>query len=187
MDLKERLYEQYNMSDADLKTSIKYFEPETLKAKCYFLKQGKTSDKLGFLKTGLLRSFFYNDNGDEITNHFFIPGNVAISIDSFNNQIPAKESIITVEDSELLIISFKNMTELFETVPIWRQIAKDVSEIKFNNLMNRSIMLQTLTASERYNLLIQNNPEIIQKVALKHIASYLGIDIATLSRIRNRL
>lgn len=187
MDLKERLYEQYNMSDTDLETSIKYFEPESIKAKYFFLKQGKISNKLGFLKTGLLRSFFYNDNGNEITNHFFIPGNVVISIDSFNKQIPAKESIITIEDSELLVISFEKMTELFETLPIWKQIAKDVSEIKFNNLMNRSIMLQTLTAREKYNLLIQNNPEIIQKVALKHIASYLGIDIATLSRIRNKL
>lgn len=187
MDLKERLYEHYKMSDSDLETSMKYFEPETIKAKYFFLKQGEISNKLGFLKTGLLRSFFYNKNGDDITSHFFIPGNVVISIDSFNNQKPANESIITVETSELQVISFEKMTALFETLPVWKHIAKDVSEIKFNNLMNRSIMLQTLTASERYNLLIQNNPEILQKVALKHIASYLGIDIATLSRIRNRL
>ena len=187
MDLKERLFEQYKISDSDWETSIKYFEPETIKAKCYFLKQGKISNKLGFLKTGLLRSFFYDDNVDEITTHFFAPGNVVISMESFNKQKPAKESIIASENSELLTISFKKMTELYEIVPIWRRIAKDVDEIKYNNLMNRSIILQTQTASERYRLLIQNNPVIIQKVALRHIASYLGIDIATLSRIRKKL
>ncbi len=187
MDFKQRIFDQYKMSDEDWEHSIKYFEPETIRAKCFFLKQGKISDKLGVLKAGLLRSFFYNDQGDEITNHFFVPGNVVISMDSFNNQKPAEESIITVEDSEMLIISFKNMTKLFEAVPVWQQIAKDVGEIKYNNLMNRSIMLQTLSAAERYNLMMQNSPEIIQKVALKHIASYLGIDIATLSRIRKRL
>lgn len=187
MDIIETLKKQYNFSDSDWTISSSYFEVETIKSKCYFLKQGKVSDKLGILNQGLLRSFFYNDNADEITNHFFKPGNVVISMDSFNNQTPAQESIITVEDSELLVISYKKMKELFETLPIWRQIAKDVSEIKFNNLMNRSIMLQTLSASERYELLIQNEPEIIQKVALRHIASYIGVDIATLSRIRKKI
>ena len=186
MDLRESLHEQYKMSDSDLENSMQYFEPEMISTKCYFLKQGKIADKLGFLKAGLLRSYFYDDHGDEITNHFFLPGNVVISMDSFNNRKPAPESIIAVEDSEMLVISYERMADLFESVPIWRQIAKDVSEIKFNNLMNRSIMLQTLTAAERYNMLIENHPEIIQKVALRHIASYLGIDIATLSRIRKR-
>jgi len=53
--------------------------------------------------------------------------------------------------------------------------------------MNRSIQLQTLTATERYQLFIKKHPDILQRVALKHIASYLGIDIATLSRIRKSI
>ncbi len=74
--------------------------------------------------------------------------------------------------------------ELYRILPVWRQIAKDVDEMKYTNLMNRSIRFQTLSAGERYRLFIQNNPEILKKVALRHIASYLGIDKATLSRIR---
>ncbi len=68
--------------------------------------------------------------------------------------------------------------------PAWRKIAKNVDEFKYNQLMNRSIQLQTQSASERYQLFIRKHPEILQRVALRHIASYLGIDIATLSRIR---
>jgi hypothetical protein len=52
--------------------------------------------------------------------------------------------------------------------------------------MNRTIQLQTLSASERYQLFVRKNPDILQRVALRHIASYLGIDIATLSRIRRK-
>ena len=62
------------------------------------------------------------------------------------------------------------MMKLYERVPAWRQISKDVDEMKFNDLMNRSIQLQTLSAKERYDLFCQNYPAIIQKVALKHIA-----------------
>jgi len=186
MDFKKELFEQYKLSGEDLENSIKYFEPEVFKAKSYFLKQGKVSDKIGVLKSGLLRSFVYNDNADDITTHFFQPGNVVISMDSFNNQTPSRENIVAIEDAELLVITYQRMKELYHVVPLWRQIAKDVDEIKYNNLMNRSIRFQTLSASERYQLFIQNNPEIIKRVALRHIASYIGVDIATLSRIRKK-
>lgn len=184
MSFEEKIYELYDISRPDLELSISYFTPEIIKAKSYFTKQGKIADKIGLLKSGILRSCFFNDNADDITTHFFQPGNVVISMDSFNNQAPAKENIIAIEDSEFLAITYQRMSELYQKVPIWRQIAKDVAEIKYNDLMSRSIKLQTLTASERYHQFVQNNPELIKRVALRHIASYLGIDIATLSRIR---
>ena len=94
---------------------------------------------------------------------------------------------MAMEECELDIITYKKMQELMERVPAWTQIGKNVDESKYNQLMNRSIQLQTLTASERYELFIQKHPEILQRVALRHIASYLGIDIATLSRIRKSI
>jgi CRP-like cAMP-binding protein len=106
---------------------------------------------------------------------------------SFNDQVPSRENIIAMEDCDIDVITHSRMLELMERVPAWRQIAKDVDEFKYNALMNRSIQLQTLTASERYQLFVKKYPDILQKVALKHIASYLGIDIATLSRIRKSI
>lgn len=85
------------------------------------------------------------------------------------------------------MITYGQMQELIRVVPAWRQIGKDVDEAMYNSLMNRSIQLQTLTASERYQLFMKKHPDILQRVALKHIASYLGIDIATLSRIRKSI
>ena len=85
------------------------------------------------------------------------------------------------------VITYDRMQELIREVPAWRQIGKDVDEAMYNSLLNRSIQLQTLTASERYELFIKKHPDILQRVALKHIASYLGIDIATLSRIRKSI
>jgi CRP-like cAMP-binding protein len=184
MDLVESLITQYHLSEEDLEQTMRRFEPEMLPARSCFLEQGKVADRIGFLKTGLLRSFIYDDQANDITTHFFVPGTVVISMESFNNQVPSNEYIVTLEDSELLVISFSRMQELYRLVPVWRQIAKDVDEMKYNDLMNRSIQLQTMSATERYLLFCENNRVILQKVALKHIASYLGIDIATLSRIR---
>lgn len=187
MDLTARLKKLYKMTDEDLETSFNYFLPETLAAKSYFLKEGKVSDRLAYVRSGLLRSFIFNDNADEITTHFFVPGSVVISMDSFNKQVPAPENIIAIEDCELLVITFKGMQELQDKIPAWKQIAKDTDEYKFNQQMNRSIRFQTLSAKERYLQLMEEYPEIIQLVPLKHIASYIGVDIATLSRLRKKL
>lgn len=187
MDLVERIKKYYNLTDEELEISRKAFKPKSVSAKTFFLEGGKIAREVGFIESGLFRSFFYDDNANDITTHFFQPGTVLISMKSFNNQIPSKENIVALEDSKIYVISYDEMTELYELVPAWRQITKDVDEMKFNALMNRSIQLQTLSASERYELFCRNNPEVIQKVALKHIASYLGIDIATLSRIRRKM
>ena len=140
--------------------------------------------RLGYLRSGLMRSFFYDDQANDITTHFFKQGTVVISMKSFNDQVPSRENIIAMEDCELDVITYTDMQELMEAAPAWRQIAKDTDEFKYNDLMNRSIQLQTLSASERYQLFVRKHPDILQRVALRHIASYLGIDIATLSRIR---
>jgi CRP-like cAMP-binding protein len=186
MNIKEKLQTNYHFADQELETSLRYFKPERIQTKSFFLEEGKVSDKLAFVTSGMLRSFVYDDDADEVTTHFFLTGNVLISIDSFNNQVAAKENIVAVEDSELLVISYEEMNELMTTVPVWQQIAKDVDEYKFSEQMKRSIRFQTLSASERYQLLLQKKPEIVQKAPLRHIASYLGMDIATLSRIRKR-
>ena len=186
MDFKGKIQELYKLSQPDLEKSMQCFIPELIKNKTYFLKQGETSNKVGLLKSGLMRSFVYDDNGDELTTHFFTPGTVVISLESFNNQVPSFENIDTLEDSELLVATYGRMQELFLSVPVWKQIAKDVDVVKYNDLRKRLIRFQTLTASERYQLFCQNYPELIKKVALRHIASYLGIDIATLSRIRKK-
>ena len=187
MDFAERIAKHFNLSEKDLEHTARAFLPEFVPAKSYFVEEGVVSDRVGFLKSGLFRSFFYDDHANDITTHFFEQGTVVISMESFNNRVPARENIIAMEDSELMVVTHERMMELYHHVPVWRQITKDVDEIKFNDLMNRSIQLQTLSAKERYELFCRNNPEIIKRVALRHIASYLGIDIATLSRIRRNI
>lgn len=184
MDFSERLIRLYQLSETDLQETMRRFVPEQYPAKTHFLEKGRIANRIGYLRSGLLRSYIYDDQANDITTHFFKPGTVVISMESFNNQVPSNEYIITLEPSELLVITYERMQELYRLVPAWRQIAKDVDEMKFNDLMNRSIQLQTLSASERYQLFCEQNNDILQKVALKHVASFLGIDIATLSRIR---
>lgn len=181
---KEKLMQQFHFSLSDWEITKDYFSIEIIDAKQHFLKLGQISDKLGFLKSGLLRSYYYDEEGRDITSQFFQPGSVVISVDSFNNRTPVKEYIIAYEKSELIVITYDNLHALYKKVPLWQQICKDVADIKNKRLLDRAAHFQTLTAAKRYHTFCKENPGLILKVPVGHIASYLGMDIATLSRLR---
>jgi len=79
------------------------------------------------------------------------------------------------------------LEEIYQLVPVWNQICKDLADSISKEMLERSRQFQTMTASERYNDFCKKHPEILQRVTLGHIASYIGIDIATLSRIRRKV
>ncbi len=187
MNFRDTLIRHFNFSEADWQETISRFRSETMDPKTLFLEKGKVADRIALIQSGLMRSFFYNDNADDITTHFFREGNVVISMKSFNLQVPSEEYIVAMEQCKLLVATYKDMHELAERIPAWKKIISTVDHQKFNQQMKRSIQLQTLTAPERYQLFMEKHPEILRRVALKHVASYLGIDIATLSRIRKKI
>jgi len=187
MQFRESLIKHFNFSESDWEETISRFRVESMPPKTVFLEKGKVTDRIALIQSGLMRSFFYNDNADDITTHFFREGNVVISMKSFNLQVPSEEYIVAMEQCDLLVATYDDMNALAERIPAWKKIISTVDQQKFNQQMKRSIQLQTLTAAERYQLFMEKHPDILRRVALKHVASYLGIDIATLSRIRRNL
>jgi CRP-like cAMP-binding protein len=186
MEMNENMFEHYRFSESDMNITMGSFVPEQVKANSYFLEAGKVSNTIGFVKSGLLRSFFYDNEANEVTTRFFPSGALVISFESFNNQVPSAESIVAIVDSELFVISFQKMKELYHLAPIWNQVCKDIADKKSNEMVARSVQFQTLSATERYHQFCLEYPEVVKKATLGHIASYLGIDIATLSRIRKK-
>jgi CRP-like cAMP-binding protein len=187
MQPKDNMAAFYGLSETDLQTTMSRYRPMVLKANDFFLEEGRVADKLGFVKSGILRAYFYNDNADEITTEFYPAGSLIVSFESFNNQVPSRENIVAVDDSELLVINYKYQKELYDLIPVWRQICKDMADGKSQEMIERSARFQTMTAAERYRQFCENNPEVARRVALRHIASFLGMDIATLSRIRRKV
>ena len=107
-------------------------------------------------------------------------------MDSFNNRVPSKEFIKAIEDSVLNVVSYERQQELYKLVPAWNQICKDLGDIKISEMLNRTENFQTLSATERYQNFCKEYPQLLQRVNLGYIASYIGVDNATLSRIRKK-
>ena len=185
--LKEQLIKNFQFTEEDWGITSQYLSELSLQAKEFFLEKGKISDCIGIVKSGLLRTYFFNEDGDEITTQFFTKGTLVISSVSFNQQIPSKEYIVAIEPSELLIFTHKDTQELLQKVPAWQKVPIAASEYKNRQKEKRIIEFQTMPAKKRYLQFIEKYPEVCRSATVGQIASYLGIDIATLSRIRKNI
>lgn len=150
------------------------------------LEPGTICDNLYFLVEGVAREIWYQ--GDkEVTSWFSFDGEF-FTASSFFSQKPTSESLVLVNDSKLLYISHKTLHYLYDydADPIWNKVGRLMMEHYFAELEEHFVSRHSQSATERYNSLLQKFPGVLDKVSLKHVASYLGITQETLSRIRTK-
>lgn len=145
---------------------------------------GKVCENLFYVQSGLIRGYYYHKRKD-ITNWFSIENEFATSMYSFVSGKPNMESIETLEDSELLIMTRKDQIWLYDHFPEMNLLGRLLMEKYYLELGERAVSLQFQTAKERYAAFLQKRPDLFERVKLGQIASYLGITIETLSRIRS--
>ncbi len=167
----------------ELEESLKLFRFDIIKKNSFISKEGLLCDRLAFIRTGLMRSF-YNIKGKDTTTYFLGPGSIAVAMSSFIEMKPAFENIQAIEDSEVLFLSKENLELLYHKSWKWQQTGRTIIEKYYVIMEKRSITLQTQSAKERYDMLMQEHPGLLLKVPLHYVASYLGISPETLSRIR---
>ena len=148
------------------------------------LRAGKVSNEYLLLDLGIVRAFAHDAAGREVTTGFFSAGQVVLEVASFFNRTPSQESIQTLTDCAGWCITYQALNELFHTRPEFREFGRGLLVRELARLKTQLLGLATETAKARYERLLQSNPEILQHVALKHVASYLGVTDSSLSRIR---
>ncbi|GMQ25398.1 Crp/Fnr family transcriptional regulator [Algoriphagus sp. oki45] len=149
------------------------------------LQEGKVCRHLYFLESGLLH-FYINKEGNNITKFFTEAPYFFTSQASFNSQKPANENIQSIEKSIVWQISYRHTNDLYK-LKSWTDFArKIIQEVQF---FTEEILeeLQTETAEFRYKKMLVNEPELLKRIPLKILASYLGIAPQSLSRIRKKL
>jgi CRP-like cAMP-binding protein len=150
------------------------------------IQEGKVAKELYFVNRGLLR-LFYTKAGEEITAFIFQEGLFGSAYDSFLRQSPSIQSLETLEDCELLVISKEQMDELYNKLPIMNTITRKIAEQRFINAQKILSSFILDSPEERYRKFEEEHRDLIQRVPLHYIASFLGITPVSLSRIRKRL
>jgi CRP-like cAMP-binding protein len=152
----------------------------------FFLKEGSVSNNYLFLENGLMRAFTFDTNGDEITTAFYSNNQFVFEVASLFQRIPSKENIQAIEDCQGWSLTFDSLQTLFHTIPEFREFGRGILVKGFISFKQRSLSLINETAEQRYENLMKERPEILQRAPLKHIASYLGVTDSSLSRIRRQ-
>jgi CRP-like cAMP-binding protein len=161
------------------------FKLRDIPAKTTLLKEGQISNTAYFIEKGCLRAWF-NNNGKDITFQFFFEGEGVSSIESFRTRQPSLFNIESIEPCVILSISKKDFQFVLENSP---GIKNEIEELTFQRLIfYQRLFLSRIkdNPQKRYEELLKQRPEILQRVPQHYIASYLGITSVSLSRIRNR-
>jgi CRP-like cAMP-binding protein len=144
---------------------------------------GHVCRNLYFVKSGLLRVYYLKDDID-VTESFEFENAIVARADSLFNAKPSRKAIEAIENTDLIVINGKALFNLYDSHPEIERLFRKVFELAYIQSVNRMETIQFHSAKERYENLLENNPNTIQRIPLKHIASYLGITQVSLSRIR---
>lgn len=157
------------------------------KAKNQIIKEGSIAHNIYFIKTGLLRTYHLLE-GKEINTYFACDNQFISSFASFISQTASLEILEVIEDSIVYEISYNSLTELYSESTKFEKFGSILAEKNYLCVLDRTLVMQTKTAKEKYLDFIKNyNKKIIQRVPQYQIASFLGIAPESLSRIRKEI
>ena len=116
--------------------------------------------------------------------NFAFENNLVARVESLFRGLPSNKGIQILEDAEIVAINAAALFQLYDNFPDIERLARKITEAAYVESVNRLESIQFHSADERYKALLEEDPNILQRVPLKYIASYLGITQVSLSRIR---
>jgi len=164
---------------------IKYAVIKEYKKNEFILKAGKVSNYTSWIVKGLVRSYYIKDIED-ITTKFLWDGAPITSVYSYYSRKPGNENIVALEDTTLASLHYDHMQYLYKTYPAFNVIGRVITEQYLYMLEIEVYNLRKQKAEDRYQFIVKHFPHLLQRVPLKYLATYLGINLETLSRIRGK-
>lgn len=153
----------------------------------HYWEAGKTVKQIGFLTDGVLRVYYYNNQGEEITRYFIDENHLILSGNTVDELYTPSEYLSAVTDCKLVVFSKPDWKEIAETIIGWDHILQKIVSKYHSEKMARRSELVSQDGTERYLDFIQKFPTLVNRVPLSYIASYLGITPSSLSRIRKNI
>lgn len=153
----------------------------------YLSEAGKVPRYVAFVLEGVFRFCYYNNKGEEITNYFVEEGNFVVDNEKFESQIVASEYVQAVTDCKVLVFTKKDWDDISDTIVGWEMMKANMVKKCLTLAMERRSPLVSEDATERYLSFIEGFPNLINRIPLSYVASYLGITQQSLSRIRRNI
>lgn len=174
-----------NIGDQELECILSYFKEIAFKKDKYVLKEQHFSTNYYFVKSGGVRIWF-DKGGEPVTAWLIFENDFFAELSGLKSGKPTQFNIQAITDTTLLAIDKNSMEHLYTKFPQWQCFGRLIWENAFLKVINGIISYQTLTTEERYIAAMQQS-NLMQKIPLKQLASFLGMTPTSLSRIRKQI
>jgi CRP-like cAMP-binding protein len=161
------------------------WQPYSCKRKTLLTKAGDTERYLYFVLDGVQRSFYADDVHKEATIVFTYPPSFSGVADSFLTQTPSLYFFETLTASKFLRTTYAQVDHLMQQHAAIKTLVLKATALTLKGVLKRMIDIQCFSAEEKYKALLRRSPHVLQIIPHKYLASYLGIDAATFSKLLN--
>ena len=150
------------------------------------LKAGEICEHVYFIKKGAVRGFV-KDGTKDITTWITAENEVVSSISSLDAREPAQENMQAIENCELLALTYAHFQELYIKFPEFNILARKLLQKYYQDAERRAFIARVTNAEKKYQLFLIRYGHLANRIPLKYIASFLGITLETLSRVRKKI
>ena len=185
-NLKTYCLEIVDFTSIEIDLIENYFTKKSLNKKEFLLEDKEVCDIIGFIQTGSIRHFHLKD-GNEITCDISFENTFITEFNSFNTGSKSQICFQALEDSSLLVITKKKLSELYQKNSKFEQLGRKIAEKVAMRNTDIAMSLASDKPEKRYSNLLKEKPEIFQRVQQKYIANILGVKPESLSRIQKRV
>jgi CRP/FNR family transcriptional regulator, anaerobic regulatory protein len=182
----KKYFEAIGFAGDDLEKILNAFELQTFKKNDFVVEEGRTSRYIGFVETGMFQYYVIQD-GEERTNYVSLENTFFASVLSFISETPSLEYVKALVDGSISMISKTNLKMLLNEIPVFKDFYIGLLEATLCGIDASRYDLIVLTAEQRYEKMLINEPHLLQQIPLQHLASMLGITPRHLSRIRSNI
>lgn len=185
--VRSQLYAFGILDRADIEMAIAVGSKRRIKKGEILVEEGTICQEAGLILSGFFRSFYMNQDAEEITYCFTFRGEFATAYASFISGTPSNETIQAMSDGELFILTKAQINQFEQQSQNWLKLTKTLAELEYMRMEKRLLSLLNNNARERYLDLLKQYPEYLQLIPLHQLASYLGVTQRHLSRIRKQV
>ncbi len=187
-DIRAYIEETVDIGEDDWRFFASKLIKRTFNKKEIILDIKKVEPYLSFIESGIVRLLIPHEAPEkELTFGFCFTNEYVSAYDSFLTQTPSTYQLQALTNTVMWSITHKDLQEVYNKTKIGNVVGRLSSERLFILKSKRELSLLTETAEERYLNLFKERPQLIQKIPLKYIASYIGVTAQALSRIRKRI
>lgn len=179
------LHANTQLNEAEIQYITSMAAARKLRRNEFLLREGEVCRHKTFIEKGMLRNFGITADGNEHILQFSPANSWTLEVESYDHQTPAKFNIDAIEPTEVLLWAKADFDHVLATFPELKRFSERLIAQNVHNSRRRLLIALGATPEEKYEDFVHDYPELLSRLPLRMIASYLGISIKTLTRLRH--